>query len=79
MGINCCYTYKKVSKNPKIGGPLIIEYLESKLTKGEEGGRDIPNVYVVFFKVFHRRAILADAVYYAQNLSKPSTANFDQL
>ena len=34
LGINCCYTYKKVSKNPKIGGPLIIEYLESKLTKG---------------------------------------------
>ena len=35
LGINCCYTYKKVSKNPKIGGPLIIEYLESKLTKGD--------------------------------------------
>ena len=35
MGINCCYTYKKVSKNPKIGGPLIIEHLESKLTKGD--------------------------------------------
>ena len=35
LGINSCTTYKKVSKNPKIGDPLIIEYFESRLKKGE--------------------------------------------
>ena len=41
----------------------------------QEGGRDIPNVYVVFFKVFHRRAILADPQEVANNISLTIATN----
>ena len=41
----------------------------------QEGGRDIPNVYVVFFKVFHRRAILADPREVANNISLTVATN----
>ena len=55
----------------KIGGREVF----AKSLRLSTRGRDIPNVYVVFFKVFHRRAILADPREVANNISLTIATN----